>query len=57
MNLIEQFCEGQPEDIQMKIKGAYWTGLNEGMAYANSTESKIDHKEDNIVFLKDPTDP
>jgi len=51
MNMIELLCKGQPEDIQRKIKGAYWQGLNEGMAFANSTESKIERKEDNVVFL------
>jgi len=54
MNLIEELCKGQPENIQMKIKAAYWQGCAEGVAVANSPDVKIERKEDNIVYLRKP---
>lgn len=50
--LIKDLCEGQPEKIQMKIKAAYWHGCNDGIAFAESTDSKVERKEGNVVFLK-----
>ena len=52
MNLLEQLCKDQPEEIQHKIKAAYWQGCVDGMEDANSPDSKIERQEGNVVYLK-----
>lgn len=58
MNLIEELCKDLPESTQRKIKAAYWQGCSDGILFSESTDSKIDRREDNIVYLRNPkTDP
>lgn len=52
MNLIEELCKDQPKRTQEKIKAAYWHGCVEGMSLANSKKHKIDHKDGNVVYLR-----
>ena len=55
--VVKDLCEGENETVQKKIKAAYWTGCSDGMVaiqLMNSSKSKIDRVEDNVVFLKDP---
>lgn len=54
MNLLEELCKGQPENIQTRIKAAYWQGCAEGLVATRSTDSKIERKEDNVVYLRLP---
>ena len=51
---VKNLCDGLPENMQMKIKAAYWQGCNDGIDYAKTVENKIDHQEDNVVYLKKP---
>ena len=52
MTLLEELCKGQSENIQTKIKAAYWQGCAEGLAAAHSPAAKIERKEDNVVYLR-----
>lgn len=54
MNLVEELCKDQPENIQRKIKAAYWHGCSEGILFAKTPDSKIERKEDNVVYLRRP---
>ena len=54
MTLLEELCKGQPENIQTKIKAAYWQGCAEGLVAGRSPAAKIERKEDNIVYLRTP---
>ncbi len=58
MNLLEKLCKDEPHDVQIKIKAAYWQGCSEGILFAQSPDSKIDRKVDNVVYLRNPkSDP
>ena len=51
-NFVKDLCDGLPEDIQRKIKGAYWQGCNDGIEYAKAFDSKVDRTEGNVTYLK-----
>ncbi len=54
MTLLEELCKGQSENIQKTIKAAYWQGCAEGLAAGRSPAAKIERKEDNIIYLRNP---
>ena len=57
MNLVKELCEGMPEEIQKKIKAAYWYGCSEGISVASAPDAKIERQEDNIVYLRKSSNP
>ena len=55
--VLKDLCKDETDVVQTKIKAAYWTGCYDGMIQMRemkSSKHKIDHTEDNIIFLKDP---
>ena len=57
IDVVNDLCKGETDLVQTKIKAAYWTGCSDGMMAVhmmNSSKNKIDHVEDNVIFLKDP---
>ena len=54
---LKELCEGFPEEIQQKIKGAYWLGCAEGIALANTPKEKVERQEGNVVYLHKSSNP
>ncbi len=52
-SIVLELCKGLPEEIQNKIKVAYWQGCSDGINVAKTKEHKISRREDNVVYLKD----
>lgn len=53
MNLIEELCQDKSEDVQIKIKAAYWHGCAEGISFSKKSDRKIERKENNVIFLRE----
>lgn len=51
-SIVFELCEGLSQEIQNKIKVAYWRGCNDGLTVAKTKKHKISRREDNVVYLK-----
>jgi len=51
-NIVLELCKGQSQEVQNKIKAAYWHGCVDGLKDAKTTEDKVERRENNVVYLK-----
>lgn len=51
--VVLKLCEDQPQEIQNKIKIAYWHGCSDGMAAAKEPKNKVHRRKGNVIYLKD----